>query len=227
MPDPTLTNSGTGAASTASVTATFGFTATAGRLLIMSVTADDYDTGPPTGWTQPAGCAQEINLGHYLWYKIAAGGETSAAYSLAGAAWSAWAVCEFDNISGFDTGVSAGQSTNVTDSSYSTPTVTPSSGRRFAVAAIAGNTNGANYTDIGSWTNSYVERADAGFNGTTIFGRVAIATLALDGTGSATTSTTATYSGGVTPWRSGLIAVFNVTTTVTARPKPLALIGIG
>lgn len=212
MPDPTRTNFASGNSSLASVTATFGFTATAGRLLVMSVFSETT-MSTPAGWTVPTGCSQVSARGHYLLYKIAAGGETSVALTMGSADAMAWVLCEFDNVetsSSLDT--SNGQLTDSAGTTYTTPTLTPSTGRRFIVAAIAGARDDESLAGIGTWTNSYAEQAESLYTATSNFSlNVGMATLAMDGTGSATTSTGITFDSGVAAqYRYSNIAAFKV-----------------
>lgn len=213
MADPSLTHSATGTSAVATTTATFGFTATANRLLVFGVGSDDYKTGNPTGYTLSTGCAQEVYLGHYVWWKIASGSETSVQYTIGSASKSAWFVLEFDNIdtsSSLDT--SSGQSTTTSGGSYTTPSVTPSTGRRFAIASIGGS-NASDLTGMSSWINSYTEVADIGHTGSGTRDLIGAATLALDGNGSSTTQGGADFDGINDPQsRTGIILVFKVAT---------------
>lgn len=213
MADPTVVNSTSGTAAVASPTATFGFTATAGNLLVFAVCADDYDTGVPSGWSQPTGCGQENYAGVYLWYKIASGSESSLNYGIGSATTSSWCVAEFDSIDATPIDVSNGQKATSSVASYSTPAITPTTGRRLAVAAIAGTTAVSDFTGIGTWTNSYTEVEESFNNAAATNGIIGLAYLVLDGDGSSTTSTNATYANGIsgiTESQYGLIAAFVV-----------------
>lgn len=156
-----ITNSAKGKSTVASVTATLGFTATAGRVLVLTLVSDTTISGTPSGWTQPSGGAQVAAAGHYLYYKVAAGGETTASYTLSGAHASAWQVLE---ISGLNTSslldVSAG-SNGTSSSSITSASITPTSGERFAVASIVGMRSDANMVSVDDWTNSFTDRDDS------------------------------------------------------------------
>ncbi|MCW2900240.1 MAG: hypothetical protein JWO67_2505, partial [Streptosporangiaceae bacterium] len=123
---PSLVQSATGAHNTglATVTASWSTPATAGNTLVVIVGSDDYRTagGIPSGFTESTGCAQQTNLGHYVWWKIAAGGETSATYTIGSASTSCW---EFLEYSGLDTSapydISAGQFIASGSATYTTP----------------------------------------------------------------------------------------------------------
>ena len=224
MADPTRTNLATGTSAVATTTATFGFTATANRLLVLVVAADDYKTGNPSGYTAPANTSiggtgniggTSAFLGHYLWYKVAAGGETSVQYTIGSASNSCWAVLEFDSIdsaSAFDVAPTATY-TQAGATTYTSPTATPSTGRRFVVATIAGTSSVGNglLTGVGTWTNSYTEQADIRTTPASGTGdEFGVATLAMDGTGAATTSTGATYEGSTAQSEASIVAVFKV-----------------
>ena len=88
---PTVVQTKTGNSTLATTAATWNTSATAGNLLIILVASDDYNATPPTGFTESTGCGQESFLGHYLWWKVAAGGETSVNYTIGSAVISAWA----------------------------------------------------------------------------------------------------------------------------------------
>jgi len=215
MPDPTRTNVATGTGSLATTTASFGFTATANRLLVLVIGADDYKTGNPSGWTLSPGCSQEVYLGHYVFWKIASGGETSVQYTIGSASKSAWLVCEFDNI---DTSspldVSNGQNRIASASSYTTPSVTPSTGRRFALASMGFSRGSFDFTGVGTWLNSFTEQAESYVNGGGTRDAIGLASLALDGNGSTSVSSgaTCTATGGNADSQTGIILVFRVAT---------------
>jgi hypothetical protein len=222
--DPSLTHSATGTSALATTTASFGFTATAGRLLCLIVGSDDYKTGDPTGYTLPTGGAQQTYLGHYFWYKIATGAETSVQYTIGSASKSAWIVLEFDNIDTID--VSNGQFTQSSDNEYVTPAVTPTTGRRFAIGSIGGSLD-SDFAGMDAWLNGYTERGESSHSGSGTRDIVGAATLALDGNGSSTTSTGADYSGGRNPQsRTGIIVVFKVTAEAGGHPAVKRMGGV-
>lgn len=194
--DPTLTNSAEGTASTASVNASFGFTATAGRLLVLTVGSDDYNSGNPSGYTASTGFEQETNLGSYVWWKVAAGGETSVTYTLAGAAGSAWTVTEYDNVTATPYDTSAGQFAGTAGTSYTTPTITPSTGRRLLLAIIGGSHSTVDFTSIDTWTNSFTETSDSWQSTGGARTATGIAMRVVDGDGSTTFSSGASYTVG-------------------------------
>lgn len=212
--DPTLTNSAEGTASTASVNASFGFTATAGRLLVLTVGSDDYNSGNPSGYTASTGFEQETNLGSYVWWKVAAGGETSVTYTLAGAAGSAWTVTEYDNVTATPYDTSAGQLAGTAGTSYTTPTIAPSTGRRLLLAIIGGSHATVDFTSIDTWTNSFTETRDSWQSTGGARTATGIAMRVVDGDGATTFSSGASYTvGGFnTQTRTGQIFAFKVAT---------------
>lgn len=233
MADPTRTNFATGTATTSSVTATFGFTATSGRLLVLTVSSEASISSAPSGWSQPSGSPQVNSIGHYLYYKVASGSETNAAFTISATAATAWVVCEYDSIrTTSPVDASSGANTG-SGTTYTTPTLTPASGRRFVLASVGAVVSGTVGMAMGGWTNSYAEQAEAdyvgaGFGGNNVSIGVALAALAMDGTGSATTDTTTSFTNdasNVVQARSAIITAF-VVNAVTSGPKQL-LLGVG
>lgn len=217
MTDASLTNSGSGSSALATTNASFGFTATAGRLLCFFYVSDAYKSSDITGFTLPTGGSEETNHGHYVYYKIATGSETAASYTIGGAFNSAWWVGEFDqiqNTSSLDT--SAGQLSGSGGASYSTATVTPSTGIRVALAFIGASGNhGELQGGMSGWTNSYVEVGDfhdSPGSGTEQGGGIAM--LNLTGDNTTTTDTTTTFAGFPSA-RSSTILIFKNGTTIT------------
>ncbi len=214
MADPTRTNVNTGTSSSASVTATFGFTATAGRLLVLTVAADDYNSGNPTGYTLSTGMEQEVNHGAYVWWKVADGSETSVGYTIGSATGSAWTVTEWDNIDATPYDTSAGQSNTGSGTSYTTPSITPSTGRRLLLAVIGGSAT-VTWTGVSGWTNSFTEQAESFQNVSATRDIIGVGSRIVDGDGSTSFSSGATLdSVGSNPWdtATGQIIAFKVAT---------------
>lgn len=220
MADPLVTNVASGTSALATTTATFGFTATPGRVLALLVAADDYFLGstgsrtPPTGYTIPTGGAQETFLGHFYSHKVAATSETSVQYVIGSASPSCWIVLELGNVDtasavGLDT--SNGQLAQSSAMNYTTPAVTPSTGRRLAVATIGGSDGSRTISGLGTWTNGFVEAADVRTTpGSGTQDAQAVATLVLDGNGSSTISAGATFEPGGqnAQARTGIIVIY-------------------
>lgn len=224
MADPTVTQLAAGTGTTATTTVSFTAQA-AGTLLLLGVASDDYRTTSgasrpeSTGWTLISD--QHTFLGHAVWYKIAAGSETSVQYTIGSASPSAYwcgSATNIDNTTPVD--VSNGQFAQSSSNTYTTPTVTTTSGRRIAFGSIGGSNGGTNWTGMGSWTNSYIECGDQVSNpasGTKDI--IGVAYLIFDGGGS--TSTGATYSPGNAEARTGIIAVFKVASTASNFSLPI------
>lgn len=187
--------------------------ATAGNTLVVVYGGDGYVTSgnKPSGFTEPTGARQETFLGHYVWYRVAAGGETTITCTPGSAV--PWAMCaiEVSGVGALD--VSNGQLTASAGSSYTTPAVTPSAGARFGVASIGGSSSTADITDLDTWLSSYTEAADIGTSlGSGTRDRVGLATRSFTADGVSTESSGATYTGPAPQSRTGIILVFQEST---------------
>jgi len=229
--DPVVSTLTSGSSATA--TTTVSFTAQAsGTLLLLTVSSDDYrtttGTGRPesTGWTL-AQSGQDF-LGHYLWYKITDGVETSVQYTIGSAAVSAYAAAAATNI---DTTTPADTGSSLhTHGGATTPStaITPSSGRRIVIATFGGQHSGASsLTMYATLTNSYTVQT----SGTQSTGPTLIASLGyliLDG-GTSTNTTTSDWQTNSPTCSYGLLESFNVasaappaTTYAMLRPAVVA-----
>lgn len=215
----TLAESNQAAQNTALATVTVNHgTASAGDLLILTVGADAYRTtggaGRPesSGYQLVTGGAQETFLGHYVWFKAAAGGETSVQYTLGSAAPSCW---HFERWTGLDPtaphDISNGTFIQASSTSMTTPSITPSAGERLLIAVVGFALNNA-FTSVDSWLNSFTEVGEANTtlgSGTRDMIGAASRTVTADGVTSYSSGATATASG--TPQaRTGIIASFKV-----------------
>ena len=153
MTDPVVTSIANGSSLTASTTVSFAAQA-AGTLLLLSVASDDYQTGPPSGWTLIQD--ERTYHGHAVWYKLASGSETTVTYTIGSAARSAYlllAATNIDQTTPFNG--SAGQFRQSSGASYTTPSVTPTGSARVLAVGWIGASNGASLlTAPGSWLNS-------------------------------------------------------------------------
>src|SRR5262245_9750329 len=124
--DVVQSNGGNG--TTSSVTPTLPGATTAGNVIVLQFTADDYNGTPPAFWTESTGMRQHTFHGAYLWWHLCTGSDTLAAYSIGSAVRSTWQVIEYAgpfNASPYD--VSNGQSTSggvSSPSAYTTPSIT-------------------------------------------------------------------------------------------------------
>lgn len=213
----------TGQATTA---ATWDTAATAGNLLLLSVAADDYAATPPSGWTESTGCKQETFLGHYLWWKVAAGGETSVNYTIGSASPSCWITAEYSGLTSTPYDISSGQFAQSSGSTYTTPNLTPTSGDRLIIASMGASSGGAwSSLDVTTWLNSFTEVADIGTTlGSGTRDIQGVASLAVTANGSTAYSSGATYPS-VAQSRTGIIIAFKVAAAGggTVRPPQIRL----
>lgn len=212
MADPSPSTLVTGESTTATTTATFT-AQPAGTLLVLCVVADDYKTGNPSGWSVAYNSPGSGEFhGHYMWYKIATGSETSVAYTIGSASRSIHVVLAVTNITGTTPlDVAGGQSVNASAQSYTTPSVTTTTGRRIGIAMIGGSNSGSLPSGADTWLNTYTEVADKQSTANPGL-ELGLATLVFDG--GAATSSGATYTSLWTAQsRSGIIAAFKGATT--------------
>lgn len=222
MADPIVTQIVADRSALAATTVTFA-AQDVGTLLLLSVASDAYVTpsgaGRPesTGWTRLE--SFEGNLGHYLWYKISDGTETSVQYTLSTAVASAHIINAATNI---EPTTPVSDQANTAPGSFTsggTPSVTPGSGRRLAVASLA--TSGSGSRTMSGWTNGYIEvsEQDSGTGG--YRPTIGIATLALDGGVATNTSVTLTDT---VDQVSGITAIFEVGDEPTPLDTPVVTV---
>jgi len=212
---------------TATNTVTWDASATAGNVLVIIVGSDDYITSGnrPAGYTFSTGMGQEGFLGHYLFWKVAAGGETSAQYTLSASATSSWITAEISGLDASPYDVSNGQLAG-SGEAYTTPAVTPTSGDRYLIASMGGS-NATLTLTLSTWLNSFIERHDIGNTlGSGTRDTVGYADLAVTANGATAYSSGATYNdaGGN---RTGLIIAFKVAAGGAAVPSRALLLGVG
>lgn len=196
------------AASPASIT--LDTPATAGNMLVVVYGGDSYvaSANRPAGFSEPAGGRQETFLGHYVWYKLAAGGETT--FSATSSPTSTWCMIalELSGVAALD--VSNGTFLATGANTMDTPTVTPTAGGRFVVATIGASHNANFNPGQGAWTNGFTERADVATSlasGTR--DNIAVATLSLTANGVAGVSAGAAWDAEISPQsRTGIILAF-------------------
>lgn len=203
----------------ATVAATWNTAATAGNLLIIAVGADDYAATPPTGFTQSTGCKQETFLGSYLWWKVAAGGETSVNYTIGSASPSCWITAEISGLTSTPYDTSNGQFQQSASSSYTTPAITPSTGDRYLLAAM-GFSNSNAFTSVDTWLNSFTEIQEINTTlGSGTRDQIGLASRSVTGNGSTTFSSGATSTSTGTPQsQTGIIIAFLVAAAGTNAP---------
>src|SRR3954468_7257498 len=103
---------------------TLNTAATAGNTLVVIYGGDEYvpSGNRPSGFSEPTGGRQETFLGHYVWYKVAAGGETTFTATPGSAVPWVMIALELSGVSSLD--VSNGQLTATGANTYNTPTGT-------------------------------------------------------------------------------------------------------
>lgn len=191
--------------------------ATAGNLLVLIAGADDYRTtvgaGRPesSSYTLSTGCAQETFLGHYVWWKVAAGGETSVQYTIGSASTSCWEWYEFSGLTSSPFDISNGQLAGSAGNTYTTPAITPTAGDRYLLASMGGSLSAANPTGMGTWLNSFTELNDtANTLGSGTRDVIGAAALSVTANGSTAYSSGATYDATSPQTRTGIILAFKV-----------------
>lgn len=207
----------------ATVSVTWDTPATAGNLLYITIASDDYRTagGTPSGFTQSTGCGQETFHGHYVWWKVATGGETSVSYTIGSASPSCWITAEISGLESSPLDTSNGQLVQASGDSYTTPTITPTTGDRFLMASMAfSKTN--SFTGMDTWLNSFSEFQDIFTTlGSGTRDHVGAATRSVTGDGSTGFSSGSTSAGTGTPTaRSGIIIAFKVAGAAAATSAP-------
>lgn len=199
---------------TATNTVTWDTPATAGNTLVIIVGADDYISAGnrPSGFTFSTGMGQETFLGHYLFWKVASGGETSAQYTLGSSATSAWVTAEISGLDASPYDTSNGQLVGTGSTTYTTPSITPTAGDRYIIASIGGSSAAGSMT-LTNWTNSFVERQDVSTTlGSGTRDVIGYADYAVTANGSTGYSTGADYQLQTAQSRTGLIIAFKVAT---------------
>ena len=210
MTDPTVSTLTTGSSATATTTVSFS-AQTAGKLLLLSVSSDDYKTGDPSGWTL-AQSGQDFQ-GHYLWWKLSNGSETSVQYTIGSATASAYAAMVADNIdpTPFDA-----NSTNHPHgaSSATTTAITPTAGPRYLVVASFGamHAGASSVTAPASLTNSFTLQA-AGTAGATVSEVAVLGYRTMDG-GASVSVDTSVWQTNAPQCSYGLLAAFKVASAV-------------
>lgn len=200
----------------ATVAATWNTPATAGNVLIVIVGADDYISAGnrPSGFTFSTGMGQEGFLGHYLFWKVAAGGETSVNYTIGSASPSCWITAEISGLTASPYDVSNGNLNSSAATTATTPTITPSTGDRYVIASVGGTYSAGAFTGVDTWTNSFAEQQDIFTTlGSGTRDLCSYADRSVTGDGVTGFSTGATFSGSVTPQnQTTLIIAFKVAT---------------
>lgn len=207
----TLVQSAEGTSTLATVTASFPSTPTNGNLIVLCFAADDYNGTPNTGWTQSTGMEQQTFHGGYIWWKVASGGSNSFQYTIGSATNSSWVLLEVSGLDAAPYDISAGQCTNSSAGSYTTPSITPTSGDRFIVAALgSSNSSGDMSADLTTWLNSFTHiRSSGPVSASGTRDSIGVASRDVTANGSTSYSTGASFPFTKTS-HSGMIIAFKV-----------------
>lgn len=204
-----LVKSNKGTSTSSSVSWAFGSATTSGNLIVGMFAADDYNGTPTSGWTQSSEMEQQTFHGGYLWWRISTGETNLQAYTIASATNSAWIVAEFSGVDSSPYDTSQGISTGTGGSSYTTDTITPSTGNRVLVAMIgASGAEDMSDNTMSNWTNSFTQVDTIGSAGSGTNDSIGVAYRLVTGNGSTTFSTGADIGGGGSQSRSALIISF-------------------
>jgi hypothetical protein len=204
-----LVKSAQGSSALATVTPAFGSATTAGNLIVLAFSSDDYNGTPDAGWTQSTGMEQQGFHGAYVWWRISAG-ETNYSYTIGSATNSAWCLAEFSGNDAVPYDISGGAIVNTSGTTQTTSTITPSTGNRLLVAMVGGSASGSQgatpWTSL--WLNSFTRITDSASAGAGTNDLSGIAYRLVTGNGSTTFSSGATYPKASQQSRSGLIISF-------------------
>jgi hypothetical protein len=217
-----LVQSNEGTSAVATTSPSFSVAPTTGNLITLSFAADDYNGTPNTGWTQSTGMEQQTFHGSYLWWRISNGSNPPGDYTIGSASPSAWVMCEWSGVDATPYDISAGQFQQTSTNSYTTPSITPTSGNRLLVASMGGSRSAANTDDTTTWLNSFTRIRDSGQSGFGTNDVVGVGYLLVTANGSTSYSSGCTFGGG-TPQdsKSGLIIAFKESAGVAATSRPI------
>lgn len=184
--------------------ATYSPAATAGNLLLMAVNSASFLTGTPSGWTQAAAIDDFCAL--YLFYKIAAGGETTVGATLAASDRAGIAIMEYSGNTATPLDKTATNKPGGAPSTIASGTTAATTQADELAVACFGSIRVTHPTNtFTTYTNSYAEIAEIAATGGDA-DALAVATKALSATG--TQTSTATLGGGAENHPIGLIATF-------------------
>jgi hypothetical protein len=177
-------NGGTGSdISNTTWTLTFGFTATAGNLLVIAAMSSPNVMTTPSGYTLAA--SNEVGPCAYVWYKVAAGGETSAGMSVTGgSSYSIAHVIEFSGTassSPLDKTASGGGSSDSTAQSGTTATLAQAD--EVAVVAYGQSLGYGSFTQASGFTSNALTSDTFGFTRLQSSYKVVSATTAVNADG--------------------------------------------
>lgn len=157
----TRVSGGTGSdISNTSWTLTFGFTASAGNLLVLCGTSSPNPMSTPSGYTLAVSSGGGTPPYVYVWYKVAAGGETSATISIpSGSSYSVVHAIQFSGLATstpFDKSASGGGTNNTTAESGTTATLSQSD--ELVIAAYSETGYSYSFTQASGFTSNALTR---------------------------------------------------------------------
>lgn len=209
-----------GTSAVATTTASFGAATTAGNLIGLAFSSDDYNGTPDTGWFQSTGMEQQTFHGGYLWWRISTG-QTSVQYTIGSATVSSWVLFEWSGVDSSPYDTSAGQFQQTSTSSYTTPSITPSTGPRLLIAAMGGShSSGLDMSgDYTVWQNSFTHLRSSG-QAAGVKTPIGVGYRIVTGNGSTTYSSGAEYPSTVQS-KSGMIISFKEAAAAGTKAIPI------
>lgn len=125
-----------------------------GTVIVIAIAGNTTITTPGSATSR---ASSVLNMGFYA-YDLAGTGQSSIAVTAGASGSGQWFSWELSSSSAFVDGQASQVGTSETQ--YATPSITPTVGDRHMLAVAGGLGNG-NARNISSWTNSFVEWADA------------------------------------------------------------------
>lgn len=222
MPTPTQSAyADTGAATAADLTVTLPTSATAGNLLVVAANSGSTLTGP-AGYTLAVSAINAQAL--YIWYKVAAGGETAAVvtptvspYALAAA------ILEYPGVTGTPLDVTASATRTTPAATWDTGTTAGTAQNDELVVVAMGP--GGGWTGSGSeptgfsWTTATNRVSGATIHATNINAALAVGDYTVAATGTQTDTATWTNNGA---YIGGAVATFKLAAGHTVVPGVVA-----
>jgi hypothetical protein len=156
-----LVQSKAGVSASATTNPSIDSAPTSGNLIVLCFASDDYNGTPDSGWTESTNMEQQAWHGAYIWWRISNGSNPPGSYTIGSATVSGWVMMEF---SGCDTepyDISDSQQSVDPGTTYTTPSITPTSGDRLLVALLAGDQYESTVSTSSGWTNSFNRVDDA------------------------------------------------------------------
>jgi len=189
-------------------------TPTAGNLLAATANGDNL-VSTPGGWT--AGPSVVDDNAIYLFWKIAAGTESTVTLTEGGATDMISTVCEYSGATATPLDVSNTSTITVTEGTTTTNTSVTTTAANDLVIAVAGvyRFTATSSASAPSWTNSFANQLSQTVTGATNRGATFLAELTAGAAGAYATS--ASWTGSMT-CRQELVIAFKASATTAAEP---------